>query len=371
MDLVAGRGVVVAEYFDVGCFRRLHWAQRPKAAALLDALADPGRGFDAIVVGEYERAFAGDQLIRLLPMLDRYGVQVWLPEAGGPINVDDPAHRALVLLLGHQSRREILRSRFRTTAAMRAQARDQGRHLGGRPPYGYRLVDAGPHPSAAHAAWGRRRHRLDVDPVTAPHVRWIFAQRLAGHSTAGIARTLNALGVPSPAAYDRARNRHRSGEGWTLRGVAAILANPRYTGRQVWLPLSTWADQRQPGHTRPAEGGVLARGRAPDPSGTSSGERRAGTCGSPCHRGPPPEPPAADRLRAQRRNHQKRRHGTTAEGAHNEPSLAADIASVGVNVSEHRSHRGWQTTRSRGWPASGAGQSVSVRWPGVPVVGRR
>jgi len=51
---------------------------------------------------------------------------------------------------------------------------------------------------------------------------------------AGIARTLNALGVPSPSAHDRVRNRHRSGEAWTLRSVAAILANPRYTGRQVW-----------------------------------------------------------------------------------------------------------------------------------------
>jgi site-specific DNA recombinase len=131
-DLVGGRGVIVAEYFDVGCSRRLPWAQRPQAAALLDAIAAPGRRFDAIVVGEYERAFAGDQLIHLLPMLNQYGVQVWLPEAGNPINVDDPAHRALILLLGHQSRREILRSRFRTTAAMRAQARDQGPHLGGR-----------------------------------------------------------------------------------------------------------------------------------------------------------------------------------------------------------------------------------------------
>jgi hypothetical protein len=27
---------------------------------------------------------------------------------------------------------------------------------GGRPPYGYRLADAGPHPNKAHAAWGRR-----------------------------------------------------------------------------------------------------------------------------------------------------------------------------------------------------------------------
>jgi len=30
------------------------------------------------------------------------------------------------------------------------------------------------------------------------------------------------------------RNRHRGGQAWNLRFVAVILANPRYTGRQVW-----------------------------------------------------------------------------------------------------------------------------------------
>lgn len=65
-------------------------------------------------------------------------------------------------------------------------------------------------------------------------MRWVFAQRLAGYSVAGIARTLNARGVPSPSAPDPARNPHRSGAAWTLRTVAAILANPRCTGRQVW-----------------------------------------------------------------------------------------------------------------------------------------
>ncbi|MEH1129132.1 hypothetical protein [Micromonospora sp. CPCC 206061] len=93
VDLVAGRGVIMAEYLDVGCSRRLPWAQRPQAANLLDAITDPGRRFDAIVAGEYERAFAGDQLVQLLLLLGRYGVQVWLPEAGGPINMDDPAHQ--------------------------------------------------------------------------------------------------------------------------------------------------------------------------------------------------------------------------------------------------------------------------------------
>jgi site-specific DNA recombinase len=232
--VIADQGVIVAEFFDTGYSRRLPWAARPGAAALLDAVRDSDRGFDAIVVGEFERAFYGNQLQRLLPVLDRHGVQVWLPEIDGPLDVTDAVHQALLLLLGAQSRREVLRSRHRVLAAMRAQVCEQGRYLGGRPPYGYRLVDAGPHPNRAHARWGRRLRRLDPDPVTAPHVRWMFAQRLAGRSVAGIARELNDRGVPCPSHVDPERNSHRSGEGWTLRTVTAILANPRYTGRQVW-----------------------------------------------------------------------------------------------------------------------------------------
>jgi hypothetical protein len=55
--LVAGHGVIVAEFFDIGESRTLPWARRPQAAALVAQLADPDRGWDAIVLGEYERAF--------------------------------------------------------------------------------------------------------------------------------------------------------------------------------------------------------------------------------------------------------------------------------------------------------------------------
>jgi hypothetical protein len=129
---------------------------------------------------------------------------------------------------------------------------EQGRHLGGRLPYGFRLVDAGPHPNRVHARWGRRLHRLDPDPVTAPHVRWIFARRLAGDSAAGIARTLNERQVPSPSAYDPDRNRHRVGTEWTLRTVAEILTNPRYTGRQVWNRQRTDRHETVPATRTPA-----------------------------------------------------------------------------------------------------------------------
>ncbi|MEV0082888.1 recombinase family protein [Saccharopolyspora sp. NPDC050642] len=246
-ETIAGRGVIVAEYFDVGCSRRWSWSKRRYAAALLAAAQSPERGFDAVVIGEYERAFYGDQFRTVLAALAEHGVQLWLPEAGGPVDLGDPAHQALMLLLGSQSRQEVLRTRHRVLAAMRAQVCRQGRFLGGRPPYGYRLVDAGPHPNSVHAKWGRRLHRLEPDPVTAPWVRWIFQQRAAGRSVAGIARELNERGVPCPSGADRARNPHRSGTEWIARTVAGILENPRYTGVQVWNRHGTL---RYPGAAR-------------------------------------------------------------------------------------------------------------------------
>ncbi|WP_412749692.1 recombinase family protein [Krasilnikovia sp. M28-CT-15] len=233
-ELVAGHGRIVAEYFDAGYSREVAWNDRPEAARLQAAITNPHRGFDAIVVGEYARAFYGSQALHLAPLLLVNGVQLWLPEIDGPVDLSNSTHQALLMLLGAHAKQEIQRARFRTTAAMQAQAREQGRHLGGRPPYGYRIVDAGPHPNSAHAAWGRRLHRLEPDPRTAPWVRWIFARRLEGHSIASIARMLNETTVPCPSAADRGRNPHRPGESWHLRTVAAILANPRYTGRQVW-----------------------------------------------------------------------------------------------------------------------------------------
>jgi site-specific DNA recombinase len=247
--LVAGHGQIVAEFFDAGQSRMLAWARRPEAAALVAQFADPDRGWDAIVIGEYERAFYGSQYASMAPLFEHYGIQLWTPEVGGRIVYDAEEHEQLMVSLGLQSKREITRTRIRVRTAMAAQAREQGRYLGGRPPYGYQLADAGPHPNKAHAAWGRQARRLEPDSRTAPVVAWIFAQRLAGHSRARIARALNDVGIPCPSAADPGRNPHRSGREWSLQTVRVILGNPRYTGRQVWNRQRTDHDLIDPANT--------------------------------------------------------------------------------------------------------------------------
>jgi site-specific DNA recombinase len=229
-------GVIVAEFFDVGLSRALPWKRRPQAAALLSLLADPGRGFEAVVIGEPARMFYGNQFGLTFPVFAHYGVELWVPEVGGRVDPGSDAHDLVMSLYGGMSKGERNRIKIRVRSAMAAQAATEGRFLGGRPPYGYRLVDAGPHPNPGKAADGKRLHRLEPDPVAAPVVRRIFAEYVGGRGLFAIAERLNEDGIPSPSGHDPARNRHRAtGRGaWSKFAVRAILRNPRYTGRQVW-----------------------------------------------------------------------------------------------------------------------------------------
>ena len=244
--LVRGHGIIAAEFFDAGQRRTVAWGRRPLAAALIAALPDPHRGWDAVVIGEYERAFYDSQYAAVAPLLEHYGVQFWMPEAGGRVDYSSEHDEQTMTVLGLSSKREVTRTSIRVRTAMATQTRKHGRYLGGWPSFGYRLGDAGPHPNKAHAAWGRRAHRLEPDPDTADLVRWMFAQRLAGHSVARIARALNDAGVPCPSAADPARNPTRAGAAWTLGTVATILSNPRYTGHQVWNRQRTDKDLADP-----------------------------------------------------------------------------------------------------------------------------
>jgi site-specific DNA recombinase len=237
---------IVDEFFDVGTSRSLPWKRRPEGARLLDALAKPDRGFDGVVIGEPQRAFYGNQFSLTFPVFTHYGVQLWVPEVGGPVDPGSEAHDLVMNLFGGMSKGERTRIQLRTRAAMSDLASRTDRFLGGRPPYGYRLVDAGPHPNPGRAAAGQRAHRLVADEVTAPVVRDIFESFVGGAGVRAIAQRLTDTGIPSPSAHDPARNSHRDPRGWAFSAVRAILTNEAYTGRRLWAKQQKFEELLDP-----------------------------------------------------------------------------------------------------------------------------
>ncbi len=227
-------GQIVTEFFDIDKSRSITPQRHPEAARLLVALADPNRGFDAVVVGAPQRAFYGNQFGNTFPLFAHYGVPLWVPEAGGPIDPDNEAHDLIMSVFGGVSKGERNRIRVRVRTAMATQAQIEGRYLGGRPPYGYTLIDVGPHPNPAKAADGKKLHALAIDEPAAAAVRRIFGEFLSGHGLYAIAEHLTRDGIACPSAHDPARNPHRCGVAWSKSAIRAILTNPRYTGRQVW-----------------------------------------------------------------------------------------------------------------------------------------
>ena len=230
--LIAPHGEIVTTYHDIDKSRSLPWERRPEASRILRDLRNPHRGWDALVIAEPQRAFSGTQFEGILLQFAHYGVGLWVPELGGPVDIDNDGHYMALSNYGTMSRAERNRTRLRVANAMRAHAQ-AGRWLGGRPPYGYRIADAGPHPNPSKAASGARLHQLAPDPETAPVVRRIFDMYLAGAGYKQIAAVLTNEGIPSPSAHDPKRNSHRPGHSWAMSAVRAILTNPRYLGYQV------------------------------------------------------------------------------------------------------------------------------------------
>ncbi len=116
-----------------------------------------------MVIGEPQRAFYGNQFGLTFPLFEHYGVQLWGPEVGGAIDPGSDAHDLVMALYGGMSKGERSRIKIRVRSAMAAQTATEGRYFAGRPPYGYRLVDAGPHPNPGKAASGKRLSRLEPD----------------------------------------------------------------------------------------------------------------------------------------------------------------------------------------------------------------
>jgi hypothetical protein len=121
-DKPGSDGVVVVSL----CHQREHLAFAGRQGG--DRVA-PERGFDAVVIGEPQRAFYGNQFGLTFPLFEHYGVALWVPEVGGPIDPGSDAHDLVMALYGGMSKGERNRIRIRVRSAMAAQAATEGRYL--------------------------------------------------------------------------------------------------------------------------------------------------------------------------------------------------------------------------------------------------
>ena len=142
MTCTPAGGSVAAEYFDIGQSCSVPWERREEASRLLAALKDPHRGWSAVVVGEGTRCWFGNQFSLIAPRFEAHGVELWVPELGGKHDARNPSHEMLMSVLGGMSESERQHVQARVRAAMDAQVVNEGRHQGGRAPYGYVVVTA-------------------------------------------------------------------------------------------------------------------------------------------------------------------------------------------------------------------------------------
>lgn len=100
-----------------------------------------------------------------------------------------------------------------------------GEFIGAFPPYGYLKSP-------------EDKHKLIIDPETAPVVRDIFQWKLEGQGIAQIARRLNGREIPCPAMHHYMKGHKKkkpSGAGaiWQAQGVKSIAKNPVYAGHMA------------------------------------------------------------------------------------------------------------------------------------------
>jgi site-specific DNA recombinase len=141
--------------------------------------------------------------LSLKRLLARFGVRV-VSAAGETNGNRDALGELLERLIGavHDFDRKRIIERMR---AGKSQGRNVGRHVDGKPPFGYR---AGIEPGA-----------LEIDEAQAGIVRWMFDVARRGSGPRPIARQLNAEGSSGP-----------TGRLWNRQTVTNILRNPVYCG---------------------------------------------------------------------------------------------------------------------------------------------
>ena len=112
----------------------------------------------------------------------------------------------------------------RASARGMARKASEGRWLGGKAPYGYRLT--------------AERKLILSDPVEVEAVQWLFTTYATTATSLGeLVRVLNEQGTPSPGEVERRNGKHKGrpeGLLWCKTTIHKILTRPVYLGHTVW-----------------------------------------------------------------------------------------------------------------------------------------
>jgi site-specific DNA recombinase len=229
-----------------GSWRVLTDAGLPRDGGMADLLAEaasPSPRFAVVVCEDIERS-ARDTFnaLRLEKELSRHGIPLFATDE--PADIAGVNATTVLVRRVKQGVAEWYRLQLKEKVWKGfAEHNADGWNIGF-PPHGY-AAERHAHPNPLKASQGRTKTRLVIDPVTSRAVTDIFTWRVVcklGVPT--IARRLNAdpAGYPSPSGAP----------GWTTSAVRAILANPKYTGHQVFgrrrsrngrrvnAPMSEW-----------------------------------------------------------------------------------------------------------------------------------
>lgn len=185
---------------------------RPKVQELLRRIESPR--IKAVLIVEPQRLSRGDleDIGRLVKILRYTNTLVITLQYSYDLNDErdrDMFEREL------KRGNEFLEYQKRIMGNGRILSVQNGNFIGQHPPYGYRKIQIKD---------GKRKcHTLEPIPEEAEVVKMVFELYAKGTSAHQIARTLNGMGIPSPA-----------GQQWTAASVRPMVTNDHYIGMVHW-----------------------------------------------------------------------------------------------------------------------------------------
>ena len=181
---------------------------------LQEIMQDAKQGaFDNLLAYMSDRIGRQEEYSFYVAELNRLGIEVWTIK-DGQLKTEEHIDKLLNYIRFWQNEGESKKTGMRVHDTMVEMVKE-GKFVGGKAPYGYKLVLSG-----EISNHGRALHKLVIVPEQAEIVRMIFSYAVnQGMGFQKIAKTLNETGIPAPAASE-----------WKSGTIRSILMNPVYMG---------------------------------------------------------------------------------------------------------------------------------------------